>query len=398
MFRSQRVAILAVCIVFSATTVRAQDWEPVTGVDSIRTVFSDTTQTAELPGGGQAVANYKADGTGVLRAWGEVFERRWEIKGNREVCIEIGRETRCFTIEVDGSDRASYRATNVATGESIEFKVSGQELTVSAPTAGGGGSASQPSAEEIAAKLANPNSPMATLTFRLQYRQFAGDLPGASSQDGSTIAFQPSFPFTLENGDVFFFRPNIPIQLSSPVPTGVPGEFDDASGLGDIGFDLAYGRTTKTGMIYAGGVAALLPTASDDALGADRYALGPEFLIGKLSKKYVLGVFPSHVWDVGGSGDADISLTTITAFATYLPGGGWNIGSSPIMTYDHIADQWNIPLNLSVGKTVFWNERPWKLSVEFNYFVERSDTFGQEWFIGFNIAPVVENVLAKWFK
>ena len=135
-----------------------------------------------------------------------------------------------------------------------------------------------------------------------------------------------------------------------------------------------------------------------DLEAADRFAAGPEFMVGKLSKKYVLGLFPSHMWDVAGSGDADINLTTITAFATYLPGGGWNVGSSPIMSYDHNADQWTIPLNLSVGKTVIWNGRPWKLSVEFNYFVERNDTFGQEWFIGFNAAPVVENVMAKWFQ
>jgi len=390
--------LLAVNVVLSAPAASAQDWQPVTGTEQIRALFSDTTQTADLPSGEKAVAQYNADGTGNLRAWGDVFERRWEIKGDDQVCIEIGNETRCFSIEVDASDPASHRATNAATGETVAFSVSGREVAIAAPAAGAAGSASEPSAEEIAAKLANPNSPMATLTFRLQYRQFDGDLPGASSQDGTTFAFQPSFPFTLENGDVFFFRPNIPIQLSSPIPTGVPGEFDDESGLGDIGFDLAYGRTTKTGMIYAGGVAALLPTASKDALGADRYALGPEFLIGKLSKKYVLGLFPSHVWDVGGSGDADINLTTITAFATFLPGGGWNVGSSPIMTYDHVADQWTIPLNVSVGKTVIWNSRPWKLSMEFNYFVEKSDTFGQKWFIGFNVAPVVENVMARWFK
>lgn len=390
--------MFAVGVFVITTNAIAQDWQPVTGAEEIGALFSDTTQTAELPGGGNAVAEYKADGTGVLRAWGEEFQRQWEVRDDREVCLGIGSETRCFTIELDAANPGSYRGTNAASGEIVEFTVAGQEVTVSAPASDDAGGAGKPSAEEIAAKLANPNSPMATLTTRLQYRQFAGDLPGASSQDGATIAFQPSFPFSLDNGDVFFFRPNIPIQMSSPIPTGVPGEYKDESGLGDIGFDLAYGRTTKTGMIYAVGAAALLPTATEDSLGLDRYALGPEFLIGKLSKKYVLGLFPSHVWDVGGSGDADISLTTITAFATYLPGGGWNVGSSPIMTYDHIEDQWNIPLNLSVGKTVIWNERPWKLSVEFNYFVERSDTFGQDWFIGFNIAPVVENVMAKWFE
>jgi hypothetical protein len=133
-------------------------------------------------------------------------------------------------------------------------------------------------------------------------------------------------------------------------------------------------------------------------LGTDRWTLGPEFLIGKISKKHVVGFFPSHQWDIGGSGNADVNLTTAQVFYTYLPGGGWNLGTTPIMTYDHNTSQWTIPLNFTFGKTVIWSGRPWKLSVELNYFVEKSDVFAADWFIGFNVAPVVENVLARWFK
>ena len=151
-------------------------------------------------------------------------------------------------------------------------------------------------------------------------------------------------------------------------------------------------------MLFAGGIVSSLPTATDDALGNDRWTLGPEFMIGKLTKKYVVGAFPNHQWDIGGPGNAEISLTTIQLFGTYLPGGGWNYGTSPILSYDHISDQWTVPLNFTFGKTVIWNGRPWKLSAEINYFVDQADSFGHEWFIGINVAPVVENVLASWFK
>jgi hypothetical protein len=151
-------------------------------------------------------------------------------------------------------------------------------------------------------------------------------------------------------------------------------------------------------MLYAGGLIVSLPTATDDALGTDRFTMGPEFMIGKLTKKWVIGAFPNHQWDVGGSGDRDINLTTIQLFGTVLPGGGWNYGTSPIITFDHITDQWTIPLNLTFGKTVIWSGRPWKLSAEINYYVEQADSFGPQWFIGLNVAPVVENVLASWFK
>ena len=112
----------------------------------------------------------------------------------------------------------------------------------------------------------------------------------------------------------------------------------------------------------------------------------------------MLGAFPNHQWDVGGSGDADISLTTVQFFGTIIPGGGWNYGTSPIMTYDWEAEEATIPINFNVGRTVIWGGSPWKLSFEANYYVEQPDEFGPEWLIGFNISPVVKNGLVDWFK
>lgn len=112
----------------------------------------------------------------------------------------------------------------------------------------------------------------------------------------------------------------------------------------------------------------------------------------------MVGIFPSHQWDVAGWGDNDVNLTTIQVFGTLLPGDGWSIGTSPIMTYDWTNDQWTIPLNLNVGKTVIWGGTPWKLSAEVNYYIEKPDTFAAEWMVGINITPVVENFLAKMFE
>jgi len=392
--RHVTVAILSMALSAGA---QAQTWQSVTGTDELSALFSDTVQTATLKDGVIAVATYNSDGTGELKAWGSTFPRSWEVKGDDQVCVGISDDIRCFTIEVDASNPKTHRGRVVTTGETVIFEVEERQVTIPDPVNTSEGGASQPSAEEIAQKLANPNTPMASLTFRLQHRIFDGDLPDAS-QTGTALVFQPSFPFSLENGDVVFFRPAIPIQFSAPSPDPGGMGFSSESGLGDIAFDVAYGRTTKTGMLYAGGVIVSLPTATNDALGTDRFTMGPEFMIGKLTKKWVIGAFPNHQWDVGGSGDKDINLTTMQLFGTVLPGGGWNYGTSPIISFDHISDQWTIPLNLTVGKTVVWNGRPWKLSAELNYYVEQADSFGPQWFIGINVAPVVENVLARWFK
>jgi len=253
----------------------------------------------------------------------------------------------------------------------------------------------KPTAEEIAKELANPNTPLASLNFKFQYRTFEGNLNGANNQSGTTILFQPSLPFPLDNGDLVLFRPAIPLITDQPVHNG--STFESESGIGDIVFDLAYAPKNDKGLLIAYGIVASLPTASDN-LGSDRYTLGPEYLIGKITKDYVIGAFPNHQWDIAGSGNKSVSLTTVQLFGTVLPGGGWNYGTSPIITYDWKTDQATVPLNFNFGKSVIWNGKPWKLSMEINYYIEQADAFGPEWMIGFNVTPVVKNGLVDWFK
>ena len=176
------------------------------------------------------------------------------------------------------------------------------------------------------------------------------------------------------------------------------GGFVVETGLGDIAFDLAFAPKLETkGLLFAAGLITSLPTATDDALGSKRWTLGPEVLLGKMSPWGVIGVFPNHQWGVAGSGDRDINLTSILPLFVYLPGGGWSVGSAPIITYDWETEQWTVPLQVNVGKTVVLSGRPWKLSLEVNYFVEKAEAFGPKWMVGLNVAPVVNNGLAGWF-
>jgi hypothetical protein len=258
--------------------------------------------------------------------------------------------------------------------------------------------AQEKSADEIAKELANPNTPLASLLLKNQIRTFEGNLPKASSQTGYTALFQPSLPFALDHGDLLLWRPAVPIIVEQPVFSTKKLDFEAESGLGDIAFDLAYARTSESGILTAYGLITTLPTASSSDLGAGRWSIGPEFLIGKITDKYVLGAFPNHQWDVAGWTNNSVNLTTVQVFATLLPGDGWNVGTSPITSYDWNSSQWNIPINLQFGKTVIIDKKPWKFSAEVNYYVEKSETFAAEWMVSLNIAPVVQNSLAKLFK
>jgi hypothetical protein len=393
-----RLALLLILATLSGA-VYPDTWQPVTSPEQLQQIMSGTRMSATLKKGVTATAKYNADGTGSVNAWGDTFQRRWFINESNQLCIDYGNRQNCLKMERDTTREGIYRATNLATGEIQEFSVQreGEPLVLTTLAARQGGAAA-PSADEVAKSLANPNTPLATLNFKLQYRTFDGDLPGAGDESGTSMLFQPSFPFPLDNGDMVFFRPAFPIQFDQPVFEGPDEGFDSVNGLGDIAFDLAYGRTNKeTGVVWAAGMIASMPTATEDELGFDRWTAGPELFLGKLSAKSVFGALTTYQTDFAGSGDLDVSTFTVNAIAIFLPGGGWNVGSVPIMVYDEENSQWTVPLNLQVGKTVILGGRPWKFGVEVNYYVEQADAFGPDWMIGFNFGPVVENIFAGWF-
>jgi hypothetical protein len=258
----------------------------------------------------------------------------------------------------------------------------------------------QTSAEDAAKELANPNTALASLTFKNIYTAYTGELYGADNESGFTTMFQPSLPFPLENGDKVIWRPAVPLIMDMPISESGEGNFGSESGVGDIGFDLLYSTTSDTGRLTGYGLFASLPTATQAKLGKDKWTLGPEVFFGQMSPGSVLGTLVNHQWDVAGSNDVveDISITTVNIFASILPGGGWNYGSAPIITYDWEAKNWTVPVNFNVGKTVMISNRPWKISIEVNYYIDQADKFGPQWSIGINLTPVVSNVLANWFK
>jgi hypothetical protein len=256
----------------------------------------------------------------------------------------------------------------------------------------------EPSLDEIAKELANPNTSVASLTFKTQFRGFEGDLDDADEQSSTTLLFQPGLPFKREDGTKIIFRPAVPFFIDQPLYQG-GSDWDEETGMGDISFDLAYALAPEKddpGKLVAFGIFSSLPTGDEDLGFGEATTLGPEFLYGKISKELIWGLFPNHQWDI--SGDVDVSLTTMQVFYFKFAEGGVTYGTSPIMSYDHEGEEWTVPLNFTVSKTIAVGGRPWKVGGEINYYVEQPDAFGPEWMLVFSVAPVVKNPMAEWFK
>ncbi|WP_327194840.1 hypothetical protein [Vibrio chagasii] len=255
---------------------------------------------------------------------------------------------------------------------------------------------SNQTAEQAAKELANPNTAYASLNLKLQY---SGGYDGGG--DSFATVLQPTLPFPMDNGDKIIFRPAISyVQNDFNVNTPTSSQHMEQSGVSDISFDLAYAPKMEGGTIAAFGVFASLPTGSSE-LTADQFAIGPEFMYGKVSADRVVGVFPSHLYGVSGNGadhsDTRINKTSTQLFWVELLEGGWTVGSAPTLSYDWNKEQAEIPLNISVSKTTVFNGRPWKFGIEANYYIEKDEKTRPDFMLSFNISPVVENKLASLF-
>lgn len=195
---------------------------------------------------------------------------------------------------------------------------------------------------------------------------------------------------------MIFFRPAIPVFFNEPIPDG-NGNFDSVGAeLGDIGFDLSYGKTEKSGLLWGTGLAGTIPTATDDRLGKNLWAAGPEVLLGKLGKWGVVGGLLAHQWDYAGSGEGEINTTSLSYFYAFPLGGGWQFASGPVASFDHTKSSDNaltLPLGIGIAKTAILSGRPWKFQVQYWNYVERSDPFAAEHLVRFSISPVVS---APW--
>jgi len=390
----RNAAVLLLVLIWAAPPAYADNWVDFAGAEVLREFVSDASAQIELRPGVFAIGKYYADGTAEIDAWGETFERTWEVVGDDQVCYSTLRERNCFTFQQNLDVTGEYRARNVETGEVFVFRISATDTTVAVRDAesdpkGGLGS---PSAEEIAVELANPNSNLGTMTMLFNYVTYDGDIPGAGSQSGFQGIFQPSLPYALSPTTNLFIRPAIPVIFRQDVPN-LNGGFDsEGVDLGDISFDASMLKTTPTGYLIGGGIVGTLPTATNDALGLDQWLLGPEVIGAVIRQWGVFGALVSHQWDVAGEDNFNTSITAGQYFFAFNLTDGWILTSAPLFSYNHEAssgNKWTVPVGIGVNKTMIINGRPWQFGLDYQYYVESPDLFGPDQQIQFSISPVV---------
>jgi hypothetical protein len=191
----------------------------------------------------------------------------------------------------------------------------------------------QGSLGEVGHKLADPLADLWSLSMNYETPKFFdGDVNTGDPKVGADMIFQPVMPLALYGEGAaawrLITRPIIPLIFSQPIPTGF-NEFDNESGIGDIQLPMILSLPQKYAghFIVGAGPVGIFPTATDDDLGQDQWALGPAVVFGYKTKKLTAVLFLNYFWKVGSSGQdddtPDISQGSQLYSINYMLGNAW---------------------------------------------------------------------------
>jgi hypothetical protein len=246
----------------------------------------------------------------------------------------------------------------------------------------GGGSGAAPSDEqakaaELAKELQNPIASLISVPIQNNWDFGIGPADAMRYY----VNVQPVIPFSLTAEWNLITRTIIPvIYAESPVPGG-----DNKAGLGDIvqSFFFSPKEPTSGGWIVGVGPVFLYPSATDRALGAEKFGLGPTAVVLKQQSGWTYGMLINHIFSVAGnSSRADVSATFMQPFVTYTTKTFTTFGFNTETTYDWKNHQGTVPLNWTVQQLLKIGPQPIAFQLGVRYYAEKPEG-GPDWGLRF---------------
>jgi hypothetical protein len=225
---------------------------------------------------------------------------------------------------------------------------------------------------ELAKKTLHPVASMISLP--LQYNVDFGI--GPADAERQTLNVQPVIPFSLTDDYNLILRTIVPvINAESPVAGG-----EDHSGLGDILQSFFFSpKQPVQGWILGAGPVALYPSATDDALGGDKWGAGPTAVALRQENGWTYGLLANHVWSFAGPDDRqEVSATFLQPFLSKTTKSYTTFGVNLESTYNWEESQWTVPIHATVTQLLKIGGQPPSLQLGYRYYVEKVDG-GPDW-------------------
>ena len=223
--------------------------------------------------------------------------------------------------------------------------------------------------EQIAEASQNPLTAMYSLP--IQNNTYFGD----HTKNFANI--QPVLPFDLSDDWTLVTRTIIPV-----VYNGAASPSNNEWGVADTAITGFFTpkATGDSGIVWGVGPTILLPTATNDSMGAGEWGAGLSAVALAVQGKWVYGGLISNVWSF--TGDKQVNAMTLQPFVNYNLGNGLFVASVPIITANWEANndnKWMVPLGMGVGKAMKMGSTPFTAQIHAYYNIVRPDFNDEQW-------------------
>ncbi len=226
---------------------------------------------------------------------------------------------------------------------------------------------------ELAKKLNNPVASLVSVPFQLNHDCCFGPDDGSRQ----TLNIQPVMPFSLNADWNLIVRTILPIVVQDRVSP----QQGATSGLGDTTQSFFFSpKAEHNGLVWAIGPAFLWPTG-EAPFSAKRWGAGPTALVLKQTNGWTYGVLANHIWsygDHGGPLQPNVSATFVQPFLTWTNTNHTTVGINSESSYDWVARQWTVPINMTVAHLYRFGKQPVQLTGGLRVYAVSPDQ-GPQW-------------------
>jgi hypothetical protein len=238
---------------------------------------------------------------------------------------------------------------------------------------------------ELAREAENPLANLITVPLQHNWDFGIGPLNATKY----TLKLQPIIPFPLGTNWYLFSRTILPITYAEASATNDHDKF----GLEDTSLSLFLSPKSAGpgGLFWGAGPAFQLPTATDYDLGDGKWGAGPTVAVSKQQGGWTGYILARQIWSFAGDHDRPaVSEMLLQPSLSYTFKSRTSVGLVSEATYDWEAQQWKVPVNLTISQLINIGKVPLKLTLGGRLYAE-GPAGGPDWGLRFTMTFLIPN-------